>query len=143
MNAEYIANPEPTSVCPGFIRIKCAQQFLQQAYAQLQGALIVHPELQNAEIYLNRWAIDKHIVEVYLSFLFDRNVIETDDIIAIAKDINTDSCRMRVVREKRYESVSFVRELGKQEDSIWDVCVSVEQEWKGFGVFCEPSTWLV
>lgn len=143
LDAQYMVNPEPTSICPGYIRIKCAPQFLYHAHKQLQDVLTVHTELQNAKIHQNQWAIEKHIVEAYLSFLFDRSLRGTDDIIAIAKDINVDGCRMRVVREKRHESVSFARKTETPGDAIWDVRVTVEQEWKGFGVFSEPATWMV
>ena len=143
VDAKFIANPEPSSLCPGYICIKCAPQHLEQACRQLRWVVEVHPQLQNSRIYRNLCATEKDTSEAYLSFLFDRTLLGTEDMITIAKTMNPKGCQMCVVRQKRYESVSFAKQSEKLEGTLWNVRIHVEQEWKGFGVFCQPGTWFI
>lgn len=143
MDTKYAANPEPNSMCHGYVCVKCSPATLQKVYDEIQCVLETHHELKDVTIAQDRWSREFPLVDVYASFLFDRSVLNIEHIIKIARDIVGEQCTLCVIREKGYEKVASARNNKAKDDTFKNVCIRVEQEWKGFGVFSIPTTWYV
>lgn len=133
LDAAYHANPEPTSLCPGYIRLSCLPQHLSVLRKKLQDLVDGHPEIRGGEVRHYTWCDKKDTAEVYVSLLIDRTQLTFDDVIHVAEALLCQGSRMRVAREKRYETGFTVFDKYRCADPSWSVRVTVEPEWKGFG----------
>lgn len=143
LNSTYLQVPESNNICHGYVRLTCAQEFAETACDILRKMLSTHPELSSTEILQRRWGDKADETDIFMGLLLDRSKYGIEYIVQIAKELAFPESRIRVVREKNYEAVFSTWDKKEDYTAKWNVRISVDQEWKGFGIFCTPSTWLV
>lgn len=91
----------------------------------------------------NREQVESNTSELIAGLLCQRNQNNMEPIIQRVQELASRNHEFRALLEKGYKQVLSTSNDALGTELQWHIQVFVTQEWKGFGNFCTPCTWLV
>ena len=133
LDEEYAQNPEPTWLCPGYIRIVCPQRHVDTVEALMEQALPQHPAIISDAPVCKAARDHKEHREVYISFLCDRRGFNLQDLTELVDHLGYAPSRAIGHQEERFIKADTAYRNRKYLDVKWNAYGFAENEWTGFG----------
>lgn len=135
LDGEYAQNPEPTWLCPGYIRIVCALEYLDTVMLQMETVIAQHTAITYSAPVCKHARDHKDHMEVYMCFLCDRRQFGIQELTELVDRLGYVPGRALAQKGKRYIKADTTYRNRKYLDVKWNTFGYVENEWKGFGNF--------
>lgn len=135
LDEEYAQNPEPTWLCPGYIRIVCAPEYLDTVMQRMEAVIAQYTAITYSAPVCKHARDHKDHMEVYMSFRCDRRQFGTQELTELVDRLGYAPGRALAQQEKRYIKADTTYRNRKYLDVKWNAYGYVENEWKGFGNF--------
>lgn len=131
----YTQNPEPTYLCPGYIRVVDETEHTETVLARVRDVLSQYPSIQQSYPVCTFPRDQLHGIEVYVGFLCDRNEFDLRDLERLVDELGESPGRVLARKEKLYIEADTAYRNRKYPNTKWNAYGFVENEWRGFGNF--------
>lgn len=135
LDEEYAKNPEPTWLCPGYIRIVCAPEHLDTAMQRMEAVIAQQTAITYSAPVCKHARDHKDHMEVYMSFLCDRRQFGIKELTELVDRLGYTPGRAIGHKEGRYIKADTAYRNRRFLDVKWNAYGYVENEWKDFGNF--------
>ena len=132
LDEEYAQNPEPTWLCPGYIRIVCGPQHVDTVTERMETLLPQYPAIRSNPPVCKAARDKKDQKEVYISFLCDRREFGIEELTELVDRLGYAPGRAIGRKEGRFIRADTAYRNRKYLDVKWNTYGYVENEWKGF-----------
>lgn len=130
LDEEYAQNPEPTWLCPGYVRIVCPQRHVDAVRALMEQVLSQYPAITPDAPVCKAARDHKEHREVYISFLCDRRAFGIEELTELVDRLGYAPGRAIGRKEGRFIRADTAYRNRKYLDVKWNAYGYVENEWK-------------